>query len=153
MASWIRAGKLWIFPQIPVYFWRRLRSRKPPGLAMALLSSSGAANYIGVVDIAAATAWYIDKLGLRKINVDLDDGEDCVALGFSKDDYALCLGPPGRPTDESTPMLNSSRLKKAREFLISRGVNVGEIERDRQGTDFFEMRDLEGNVIEISEVP
>ena len=48
-------------------------------------------------------------------------------------------------------MLNSSNLKKAREFLISRGVNVSEIQADRQGTHYFEMRDLEGNVIEISE--
>ena len=120
---------------------------------MSLLYSPGAANYIGVVDIAAATAWYIDKLGLRKVNAELDDGEGCVALGFSKDDYALCLGPPGRPTDEFTPMLNSSSLKKARELLISRGVNVGDIQQDRQGTHCFEMRDLEGNVIEISEEP
>ncbi|MFY9562580.1 MAG: VOC family protein [Terriglobales bacterium] len=120
---------------------------------MSLLYNAGSANYIGVVDIAAATAWYIDKLGLRKVNVELDDGEDCVALGFAKDDYALCLGPPGRPTDELTPMLNSSNLKKAREFLISRGVNVSEIQQDRQGTHYFEMRDLEGNVIEVSEQP
>jgi catechol 2,3-dioxygenase-like lactoylglutathione lyase family enzyme len=52
---------------------------------MSLLYGGGA-NYIGVVDIAAATAWYIDKLGLRKVNVELDDGEDCVALGFAKDE-------------------------------------------------------------------
>ena len=31
------------------------------------------------------------------------------------------------------------------------GVNVGEIQQDRQGTRFFEMRDLENNVIEIVE--
>ncbi len=120
---------------------------------MALIYSSGAANYIGVIDIAAATAWYIDKLGLRKVKVDLDDGEDCIALGFFKEDYAICLGPTGRSSGEFTPMLNSGSLTKAREFLISRGVNVGEIQEDRQGTHFFEMRDLEGNLIEISEVP
>jgi hypothetical protein len=32
-------------------------------------------------------------------------------------------------------------------------VNVGEIQRDRQGTHYFEMRDLEGNLIEISQQP
>jgi catechol 2,3-dioxygenase-like lactoylglutathione lyase family enzyme len=118
---------------------------------MSLLSSAGTANYIPVADIAAATAWYIEKLGLRKVKVELDDGEDCVALGFSKDDYALCLGPLGRSSEESTHMLNSSNVKKAREFLISQGVNVGEIQQDRQGTHYFEMRDLEGNLIEIAE--
>lgn len=117
---------------------------------MPLLYGSGA-NYIPVTDITAATAWYIDKLGLRKIDVEMDDCEDCIALGFSKDDYAFCLGPPGRSSGEMTPMLNSSNLKKARASLISRGVNVGEIQTDRQGTPFFEMRDLEGNVTEICE--
>ena len=120
---------------------------------MSLLYSAGSANYIGVVDIAAATAWYINKLGLRKVNVELDDGEDSVALGFAKDDCALCLGPPGRPTDESTTRLCSSNVKKAREFLTSRAVNVGEIQQDGQGTHYFEMRDLEGNVVEICEEP
>jgi hypothetical protein len=120
---------------------------------MPLLYWSGQANYIGTVDIAALTAWYIDKLGLRKSKVEVDDGEDCVALGFSKDDYALCLGPRGLPTDESIPRLYSSNLKRAKESLFSRGVNVGEIQQDRQGTSFFEMRDPENNLIEISEEP
>ncbi|MBZ5550799.1 MAG: VOC family protein [Acidobacteriia bacterium] len=119
---------------------------------MSLFAPAGT-NYIGVVDMAAATTWYIQKLGLRKVDVELDDGEDCVALGFEKDECALCLGPPGRPTDELTPMLYSSNLRKAREFLISTGVNVSEIQKDRQGTHYFEMRDLEGNVIEITEEP
>jgi len=111
----------------------------------------GGTNYIGVTDIAAATDWYIQKLGLRKVDVELDDGEDCVALGFEKGECAVCLGPPGRPTDELTHMLYSSNLKKAREFLISRGVNVSDIQQDRQETHYFEMRDLEGNVIEITD--
>jgi hypothetical protein len=49
--------------------------------------------------------------------------------------------------------MNTPNVKKAREFPIARGVNVSEIQEDRQGTHFFEMRDLEGNVIEISEEP
>jgi catechol 2,3-dioxygenase-like lactoylglutathione lyase family enzyme len=120
---------------------------------MSHLISSGGANYIRVRDIAAAAAWYTEKLGLRKIDVEMDEGEGCVALGFSKDEYALTLGPPGKPTDELTPLLYASNVKKAREFLSARGVNVGEIQQDRQGTHLFEMRDLEGNVIEICEVP
>jgi hypothetical protein len=50
-------------------------------------------------------------------------------------------------------MLYASNIKKAREVLGSRRVNVGEIQQDRQGTHYFEMRDLEGNVIEVSEEP
>jgi len=117
---------------------------------MSLFEPAGN-NYIGVVDIAAATVWYSEKLGLRKVNVEMDNGENCVALGFEKDRYAFCLGPTGQPTEELTPMLHSSNLKKARELLVSRGVNVSEIRQDRQGTRYFEMRDLEGNTIEINE--
>ena len=119
---------------------------------MSLFTQAGT-NYIGVTDVAAATTWYIQKLGLRKVDVELDEGENCVALGFEKDECAVCVGPAGRPTDELTHMLYSSNLKKAREFLVSRGVNVGEILTDRQGTRFFEMHDLEGNTIEITEEP
>ena len=117
---------------------------------MSLFEPAGN-NYIGVVDIAAATTWYIQKLGQRKVNVEMDNSENCVALGFEKDVYAFCLGPTVRRTEELTPMLYSSNLKKAREHLVSRGVNVSDIQQDRQGTHYFEMRDLEGNVIEINE--
>jgi hypothetical protein len=48
-------------------------------------------------------------------------------------------------------MLNSSNLRKAREFLIAQSVNVGEILQDRQGTHYFEMRDRVGNAVEITE--
>jgi hypothetical protein len=30
---------------------------------------------------------------------------------------------------------------------------VGALEEDRQGTRYFEMRDLEGNVVEVAEEP
>ena len=120
---------------------------------MSQLLCSGGTNYIGVHDVAAAAAWYMEKLGLHKMNVEMDDGEGCVALGFPKDDWAVTLGSPSKPTQELTPLLYSSNVKKAREFLTSRGVSVGEIQQDRQGTDYFEMRDLEGNIIEICEEP
>ena len=85
---------------------------------MALFYSSGAANSVGVSDIAAATAWYIEKLGLRRIKVALDNGEDCIALGFDKDDCAFCLGPrsgSARRTQPQTLLLQrqeSSRVSR-----------------------------------------
>jgi hypothetical protein len=74
---------------------------------------------------------------------------------FSKKDQTCIavLGPQGKPTDGTTPMLYASNIGKAREVLGSRGVYVGGIQQDRQGTHYFEMRDLEGNVIEVSEEP
>jgi len=119
---------------------------------MPLLEPDGA-NYIGVRDLPSATARYIEKLGLRKVQVELDNGENCIALGFSKEQEAVVLGPVGGSSGESGPLLYTGHVKKAQEFLASRGVQVGEIQQDRQGTHFFEMHDLEGNVIEVSEMP
>ena len=91
--------------------------------------------YVGVLDLTAATAWYIEKLGLQKVPVEMDDAEGCVALGFSrKDQTAICLGPRGKPTDGTTGTLYASNVPKARDVLSSRGVNVGDIQQDRQGT-------------------
>jgi catechol 2,3-dioxygenase-like lactoylglutathione lyase family enzyme len=119
---------------------------------VSLLVPAGV-NYVPVRNLDAAVAWYVEKLGLRRVDIEMDDGDGCVALGFVKDESAFVLGPTGKPGDELTPMLNSSNLKKAKDWLSSRGVYVGEIQQDRQGTHYFEIRDLEGNVIEVSEEP
>ena len=92
---------------------------------MSLLRA-GAPNYIGVRDIQAAGAWHTEKLGLRPIKIEMDDCEDCSVLGFGKEEYAITLGPIGPSSEEL---------------------------QDRQGTQFFEMHDLESNVIEITEEP
>jgi hypothetical protein len=44
------------------------------------------------------------------------------------------------------------KLNKAREHLVGRGVAIGPIQ-DGGGTEFFEVRDPEGNVIEICQEP
>ena len=96
-------------------------------------------NYIPARDVEATAAWYIEKFDLRRISVELDDGENCVALSFSKqeEDLAFVVGPAGVPTDGSTPMLNASNLDRARDLLSSRGVNGDDIRQDRQGTHFL----------------
>jgi hypothetical protein len=120
---------------------------------MSLLSIADS-FYVGMLDIGPATSWYIEKLGLQKVPAEMDDSEGCVALGYSKKaQTCIALGPQGKPTDRTTRMLYASNVTKAREVLSSRGVSVGEIQQDRQGTHYFEMRDLEGNVIEVSEEP
>jgi hypothetical protein len=43
----------------------------------------------------AAAAWYVEELGLRTMNIEMDNGGSCIALGFSKDEHAVTLGPPG----------------------------------------------------------
>jgi hypothetical protein len=102
----------------------------------------------------AATAWYIDKLGLKQTAVELDEGEGCVGLIFPKEiSTPIVLGPASGPSNAATRMLYSGAIRKAREWLSSRGVTVGAIEKDRQGTQYFEMQDLEGNRIEVTAEP
>ncbi len=48
------------------------------------------------------------------------------------------------------PLVFSSRLKKAREHLLSKGSNPGLIQ-NTGGKQFFEVPDPEGNMIEICE--
>ena len=109
--------------------------------------------YVGVTDPTAASAWYIEKLGLRQV-MPTDEGEGCISLGFSnKETSPIILGPREVATDAATPMLYTANVETAREHLISRGANVGPIEQDRQGTRFFLLRDVEGNAIEVTEEP
>ena len=114
----------------------------------------GGTNYIGVRDNSGATAWHKEKLGLRKFRFE-NDSPGSVALGFSEEEYGITLGPPVAPgdLDELTHILFASNVRKAREVLSSRGVQVSELKQDRQGTSYFEMVDLEENLIEIAEEP
>lgn len=115
--------------------------------------SSGSTNYIGVRDLTTAVSWYKEKLGLDEIDIEMDESEGYVALGFSNDEYIVALGPIGKPTEELRPLLFTKNVKKARDYVSSRGAAAGPIERDAQGTPYFEIRDLEGNVIEVCEEP
>lgn len=106
-----------------------------------------------VSNLESAAAWYKEKFGIKPVNVELDDSEGCLALGFSQEECLFVLGPRGKSSEELTARLFSPNLKKAREHLLSRGVLVGEIHQDGQGTNFFETQDIEGTAIEISEEP
>lgn len=116
------------------------------------LFTRGGTNYIPVLDMDAAASWYAEKFGLRQQKTQFDEGETGIELTHSEEIFFV-LGPRNAPNDDETPMLYTSRIQKARDYLISRGVNVGEVQQDRQGTHFFEVRDLENNLIEITEEP
>jgi catechol 2,3-dioxygenase-like lactoylglutathione lyase family enzyme len=117
------------------------------------LFRNGGANYMPVRDIEAATAWYKEKFGVKRVHVELEDGDGCVALGSSDEECLFELGPQGQSSGELSARLFTSNLKKAREHLISHDVLVDEVQQDGQGTHFFTARDIEGNAIEISEEP
>jgi hypothetical protein len=58
----------------------------------------------------------------------------------------------GVPISTTVPVIFSGKLTKAHDYLVSRGAAPGPIQ-DGGGTEFFEIRDLEGNLIEICREP
>ena len=109
---------------------------------------------IGVSDIAAAIAWYKEKLDLR-VAGPVEDGEPGDTELVSRDEETrIVLSPEMGPgQDDPPPILDTANAAKAREWLLARGVNVGPLQTDRQGTRYIEMRDPDNNLIEISEEP
>jgi predicted enzyme related to lactoylglutathione lyase len=107
--------------------------------------------YVHVRNIDAVTPWYIEKIGLRKLVAD-PLGDTRVA-NFKFHEVGSSVVLTTRPTLEpsGTPMLFTKKIAKRREALAARGVAVGQIEQDRQGTHYFQIRDPEENVIEVVE--
>ena len=50
-------------------------------------------------------------------------------------------------------MLFTKKIGRIRDVLVARGVEVGPIAQDRQGIHYFQIRDPEGNLIEVIEEP
>lgn len=110
---------------------------------------------IGVSDMAAATAWYKEKFGLRESGQKFEDGnpEDTELVSSDDREFVIILLAGVEESGDPPPIIETSNVSKAREWLAARGVNVTPIQTDRQGTHYIEMRDLENNLIEISEEP
>jgi len=107
--------------------------------------------HVTVRDRDSAIAWYKDKFKLGSGSLlEMEDSE--VALQSSDSELKVFLG-AATDTPFERPMLATGNAQKAREWLIARGVSVDAIQSDRQGTRYFEIRDLENNAIEIFEEP
>jgi predicted enzyme related to lactoylglutathione lyase len=107
-------------------------------------------------DLEAAAQWYAEKFELKNSGFTEEDGSRFCALRPRGDEMepeiVLCQKESGE-AEPDKPILNTSNAAKAREWLLARDVNVGPVETDRQGTHYFEMRDGEGNTVEICEEP
>jgi hypothetical protein len=76
--------------------------------------------------------------GVDEPTILLNDRAEVRAAGFER--------------SSTVPIVFCDKLKKAHEFLSSRSLGPGPIQDDGE-TQFFEIRDLEGNVIEICKEP
>ena len=108
--------------------------------------------YIGVRDLDAALTWYQQKLDLKKSSEPPDE-EVGDAVLVSKDlEAEIAFGAPN-PANRDIPMFVVANAQKAWTWMQARGLNVTPVQKDRQGTVYFEMRDLEDNMIEFCEEP
>jgi hypothetical protein len=117
----------------------------------AVTFSVPAGMQIRVRNIDSVSPWYMEKLGLNRSTVNNLGSSGGATFRFKEDGNPVVLTGSGALGAGTTPMLFTKKIGKMRGLLAARGVNVGTIERDRQGIQYFEIRDPEGNEIEVVE--
>jgi hypothetical protein len=108
-------------------------------------------TYVMVRDVAASSSWYSEKFGLRKLAE--QPRPDGIALQFDEAADPVILVPKDPAVFRRAPVFFTRKVGKVRNRLIANGVNVSPVQKDRQGTSFFEILDSEGNTLEVSEQP
>jgi len=106
-------------------------------------------TYVEIKNPSSSAAWYVEKLGLRRLAPSEDADPKTIRMKFSGDTEEMRLGPQDPLSLGATILLYSRRLKRARKVLSERAVDVSPIRVDRQGTNYFEFHDPEGNTIEV----
>ena len=113
-------------------------------------------------NLAACKQWWIRTFDCKQANVPAD--WDCTLPS----DVALTLPEGGEPTvllsdweevrkagydrSNARAIIFCRKIGKAHEYLQGRGAAVGPIQ-DGGGTEFFEIRDPEGNIIDVCREP
>jgi predicted enzyme related to lactoylglutathione lyase len=145
MALWIQG----------YYFYERLRGPDDKWYLpwTAAKFSIPSSTRIFVRDIDSASPWYIQNLGLRKLaQKDIRDSE-AATLAFKEDGRSVVLTTRAGAGTGNRLILFTKKIGKMREIMTARGVMVGKVERDRQGTQYFQIHDPEGNEIEVVQEP
>lgn len=128
-------------------------SRVRPSRSLASVLTIPQPTYVGVRDVATASVWYAEKFGLRKLAPTEELRPDGVTLQFGADSHPLVLVRKDPAQPRPAPVFFTRSAKKAHKRLVEDGLSAGPIQRDRQGTSFFEVQDSEGNPFEVSEKP
>jgi catechol 2,3-dioxygenase-like lactoylglutathione lyase family enzyme len=108
---------------------------------------------VAVNNMDAAARWYAEKFDLKNEGLTQNEDSDLYVVASRDMATKFLLVSRERDGEPDRAILNTGNAASAREWLLARGVNAGPVETDRQGTHYFEMRDLEDNVVEICEEP
>lgn len=106
---------------------------------------------IAIRDMDYVAPWYADKLGLRRAAGASPAESGTATYKFNPDGKSIVLTTKTNYTTDRPLILFTKKIGRMRGILSERGVNVGPIEQDRQGTGYFEIHDPEGNAIEVVE--
>ena len=115
---------------------------------------------LSYADLLEAKRWWIQTFDCQEAPIPAD------WEGDNASDSGVMLMPPDAPVamillsekaasdeeDSTVPVIFCNKLGKARDHLIGRGINVGPTQ-DGGDCQFFEIRDPEGHLIEISTEP
>ena len=104
-----------------------------------------------VRDIDSVSPWYVEKLGLRKLAEPPLGDPRAAVFRFKADGPSLILTTRSGFRTGKTPILFTRKIGRMKKVLAARGVEAGPVELDGQGIHYFEIRDPEGNVIEVVE--
>jgi catechol 2,3-dioxygenase-like lactoylglutathione lyase family enzyme len=110
-----------------------------------------------VRDVDASVRWYREKLGLEPVHLGADGQEHPIAVySIAGSVVTLWQLPAGQDrtredNDRNTYVVAvlDGALESARDELIARGVDVGEIRRSANN-EFLWFNDLDGNRFELS---
>jgi len=105
---------------------------------------------IRVRDLDSTSSWYAEKLGLEKAVENPWADADTSTYKFKEGGRCITLTTRDVRTDRNL-ILFTKKLHKMQRVLFTRGISAGLVKQDRQGTRYFEIRDPEGNTIEVIE--
>jgi hypothetical protein len=114
-------------------------------------------------NVQTAKQWWVDAFGCKAVKVPQDWDNPLpsdVALMFPGDTEPTILLNDQAEVEQAhlerpspvVPVIFCDKLKKGHEQLSSRGILAGPIQ-DGGDTQFFEIRDIEGHLIEICKEP
>jgi hypothetical protein len=136
--------------------WYRFETLRVPGSKWYIPWNSAQFSIpksmrILVGNVSAVSPWYVEKLGLRRLADKPDSESGDATYKFKKDGNSVVLSTRRNFETGKTPILFSKKIRRIKDVLAARGIEVGTIENDRQGIRYFQIRDPEGNVIEVVE--